>query len=333
MLDLKIQSSVLTEGQIVYFRGATMEMSRLSGDQIQVNTCIYLEQDGRRSRFATYNRCDVRKNCSIEKRIVCEPVESYTMPEETGKNEIIYYLPKKTAPVAVGKLSRRRRLDYFDGAFPSENVLGCEYFAFLREPGEQDYMVLLSVRNLNTVRRGAFVEAFGGVSHVQKDAALFQTVFAPGRELLPRGGYLGVSKISDIYATEAGTFFEQAGRLYEYTCLEKFDSCGEGAVRNTRFFRSCRLTEVERFLLPEEQGFAMMDCYLPVSDKTYVLRPMTSAQYGKYVPFPEAEVRVAGCPYFAAVLENRVDPDSENVLYPIVEAYKKTRYKKLRNTL
>lgn len=333
MLDLTIRAAVLSEGNVVRFQGAALELLRYAGQEIQVNTYIYLEQEGVRYQFVTRNHCDMQKNTSIEKQITCEEVEAYTFPEENRKNQVIYYAPKKNAPVAVSKLSQRKNLDYFDGAFQGETILGCEYFAFLREEGENDYMVLLSTKNLRALLREAFMQQFGIAYSVQKNTALFQKVFCPGREIKPRGAYLGIVKISDIYATETKTFLEQDGHLYEYSCLEKFDECREEVIRNTRFFRSCEIREVEKFSVPEETEFAMMDCYLPVDEKKYVLRQMTAANYGKYVPFKEADIMVSGCTYFAAVLRNRADKLSENVLYTIVESYKKTRFKKLRNCL
>lgn len=333
MLDLKIKAAVLSEGSVVRFQGAVLELLRYAGQEIQVNTYIYLEQEGLRYQFITRSHCDLEKNRSIEKHIVCEAVKAYTFPEETRENQVIYYAPGKNTPVAVSKLSRRKNLDYFDGAFQGETILGCEYFAFLRETGENDYMVLLSTKNLRMLLREAFMQQFCIEYSVQKNTALFHHIFSPGREIIPRGAYLGIVKISDIYATETKTFFEQEGHLYEYSCLEKFDECREDVIRNTRFYRSCDVREVETFSLPPETEFAMMDCYLPVDEKKHVLRQMTAANYGKYVPFDERDVTVSGCTYFAAVLRNRADKMSENVLYSIVESYKKTRFKKLRNSL
>lgn len=73
-----------------------------------------------------------KKNVSLDKKIICEEIQNYEFPAETRKNQIIYYLPPEgKGETALTKLTRRREQDDYDGAFPGDNVSGCEYFACL----------------------------------------------------------------------------------------------------------------------------------------------------------------------------------------------------------
>lgn len=49
----------------------------------------------------------------------------------------------------------------YDGAFPGDNVSGCEYFAWLNGEDDDNYMVLLSTKNLTMVFRPQFMDKFG----------------------------------------------------------------------------------------------------------------------------------------------------------------------------
>jgi hypothetical protein len=99
-------------------------------------------------------------------------------------------------------------------------------------------------------------------------------------------------------------------------------------VHNTRFFRQCNLCRVDAYTIPAETEYAMADYYLPVNEGVVTLKEMKSVNYGKYVPFSDGDVNVTGCSYFAVTMKNRAEKQSEKVLYTIVEAYKKTRFKK-----
>lgn len=334
MLDLQIKCGVLTEKNAVRFAGAAMELTRYREQEIQVNTYIYLEKDDKKYQFLTFNHCDASKNISLEKGIVCEETEEYSFPSETRKNQIIYYLPQsEKQEVMLSKLTRRREQEDYDGAFVGQQVLGCEYFAWLREPGDNDYMVLLSTKNLRAAYRPEFMRQFGIDVLKERNGALFKEVFAVGAKVEFCGAFSGIVKISDIYAVENMVFVKKDNKKYIYRCLEKFDECREEVIRNTRFYREISLSETDSFEIPPETEYAMLDCYLPADEKVSVIRELGKAQYGKYVPFEESEVKVFGCSYFSAVLENYSDADSENVVYITVEACRRTRYKKLRSML
>ena len=334
MLDLQIKCGVLEEKSVVRFAGAAMELTRYREQEIQVNTYIYLENDGRKYQFITFNHCDASKNISLEKRIVCEETEEYSFPSETRKNQIIYYLPQsEKQEVMLSKLTRRREQEDYDGAFPGQQVLGSEYFAWLREPRDYDYVVLLPTKNLRAVYRPEFMRQFGIDVLEERNGALFKEVFAVGANVEFCGAFSGIVKISDIYAVETMVFIKKDDQKYIYRCLEKFDECREEVIRNTRFYRETSLSAVKQFEIPEDTEYAMLDCYLPADEKVSVIKELGKAQYGRYVPFEESEVAVHGCRYFSAVVENFSDRDSENVVYITVEACRRTRYKKLRNML
>mgnify|MGYP005985833905 FL=1 len=48
MLNLNINCDILQEKNIVRFNGAALELMRYEGQEIQVNTYIYLEKDGKK---------------------------------------------------------------------------------------------------------------------------------------------------------------------------------------------------------------------------------------------------------------------------------------------
>ena len=109
MLNLNINCDILQEKNIVRFNGAALELMRYEGQEIQVNTYIYLEKDGKKYQFITYNHCDAQKNVSLDKKIICDEIQNYEFPEETRKNQIIYYLPPEgKEETALTKLTRRR---------------------------------------------------------------------------------------------------------------------------------------------------------------------------------------------------------------------------------
>ena len=95
MLNLNINCDILQEKNIVRFNGAALELMRYEGQEIQVNTYIYLEKDGKKYQFITYNHCDAQKNVSLDKKIICEEIQNYEFPEETRKNQIIFRLREK----------------------------------------------------------------------------------------------------------------------------------------------------------------------------------------------------------------------------------------------
>ena len=334
MLNLNINCDILQEKNIVRFNGAALELMRYEGQEIQVNTYIYLEKDGKKYQFITYNHCDAQKNVSLDKKIICEEIQNYEFPEETRKNQIIYYLPPEgKEETALTKLTRRREQDDYDGAFPGDNVSGCEYFAWLNGEGDDNYMVLLSTKNLTMVFRPQFMDKFGIDMLAQRNHELFENVFTEGNVIKFDGALMGIVKISDIYAVETCIYIEKDGEKYVYRCLEKFDDCREEIIKNTRFYREISFCKTEEFNIPDESEYAMLDCYISYDDKPVMIKKTGRAQYGKYVPFEDKDVEARGCGYFNAVLENQVDKDSENMIYLTIEACRKTRYKKLKNML
>ena len=68
MLNLNINCDILQEKNIVRFNGAALELMRYEGQEIQVNTYIYLEKDGKKYQFITYNHCDVQKMYRLTKK-------------------------------------------------------------------------------------------------------------------------------------------------------------------------------------------------------------------------------------------------------------------------
>ena len=51
MLNLNINCDILQEKNIVRFNGAALELMRYEVQEIQVNTYIYLEKDGKKYQF------------------------------------------------------------------------------------------------------------------------------------------------------------------------------------------------------------------------------------------------------------------------------------------
>ena len=260
MLNLNINCDILQEKTIVRFNGAALELMRYEGQEIQVNTYIYLEKDGKKYQFITYNHCDAQKNVSLDKKIICEEIQNYEFPEETRKNQIIYYLPPEgKEETALTKLTRRREQDDYDGAFPGDNVSGCEYFAWPNGEDDDNYMVLLSTKNLTMVFRPQFMDKFGIDMLAQRNHELFENVFTEGNVIKFDGALMGIVKISDIYAVETCIYIEKDGEKYVYRCLEKFDECREEIIKNTRFYREISFCKTKEFNIPDESEYAMLD--------------------------------------------------------------------------
>ena len=55
MLNLNINCDILQEKNIVRFNGAALELMRYEGQEIQVNTYIYLEKDGKKYQFIIWD--------------------------------------------------------------------------------------------------------------------------------------------------------------------------------------------------------------------------------------------------------------------------------------
>lgn len=338
MLELQVRSDILTGGSHFYLVGAALALRRYrqNEDELQVDTYLYFEQEGKKHQFITKNHCNIKKNISLKKEIVIEETEEFDFPEETRENQIVYYKPSSHRAVTARELSASEIRNWYGNDFHTgENakILGNEYFAFLREESDNDYMVLLSTAQLSVVHRPDFLRLFNINFYEKRNHELFESVFKEGDSIELIGMYLGIRRISDIYATENFSYFIKEGKKYEYHCLEKFDEVKGPQITNTRFYREISLREVTEFTVISDKEYQLVDYYIPVKDEPLVLKKQSKIDYDRYVPFAENKVSVVGTPYFSIILDNKEDADSRDYAVILVDHCRKTRFKKFESRL